>query len=184
MKKIMVVIFIMCSLLVYAEFPSTFAGATFGIPVGDVVSQLKATGMDVEQNGEEYAYFREIGGRLYFIILSDSSKGTINDIYAMTSGRNNQYITYKIIKKDVSYVYGSPTKESELFMYPYYDGDGYEDQAIILGKAAIFCEWKVDAGCIKLWCLRNGNVLLQYIADINLFEYEQHEEEVKSKNEY
>ena len=102
----------------------------------------------------------------------------------MTSGQNNQYITYKIIKKDVSYVYGSPTKESELFMYPYYDGDGYEDQAIRLGKAAVFCEWKVDTGCIKLWCLRNGNVLLQYIADIELFEYEQHLEEVKSKNEY
>ena len=184
MKKIMIVIFIVCSLFAFAEFPTTFAGATFGVPTTEVVAQLRDNGVEVEQNDTEYAYFREIGGRLYFIILSDSSKGTINDIYAMTSGNNNQYITYKIIKKDVSYVYDSPTKESELFMYPYYDGDGYEDQAIILGKAAIFCEWKVDVGCIKLWCLRNGNILLQYIADKELFEYEQHLKEVESKNEY
>lgn len=184
MKKIMILGMILSVEFLFAEFPVTFAEATFGVPTTEVVSQLRDAGVEVEQNDTEYAYFREIGGRLYFIILSDSSKGTINDIYAMTSGNNNQYITYKIIKKDVSYVYGSPTKESELFMYPYYDGDGYEDQAIVLGKAAIFCEWKVDAGCIKLWCLRNGNILLQYIADNELFEYEQHLKEVESKNEY
>ena len=44
--------------------------------------------------------------------------------------------------------YGEPDYGGEIFTLPYKDGDGYEEQAIRLGKASFFSAWEGKEGSI------------------------------------
>lgn len=53
--------------------------------------------------------------------------------------------TYAELVDDLKKKYGKPTSEFELFTRPYYKGDGYEDQAIRLGKAKYATFWTMES---------------------------------------
>ncbi len=49
--------------------------------------------------------------------------------------------TYKDMKQTLTTKYGPPQQAFEFFSDPYYEGDGYEDQAIKLGKGHFGAFW-------------------------------------------
>lgn len=55
--------------------------------------------------------------------------------------------------------YGEPREKNELFATPYYAGDGFEDQAIKLGKALFIATWGVDEDQTEtLWIRISDNL--------------------------
>lgn len=58
--------------------------------------------------------------------------------------------------------YGSPTSHYEFFKDPYYDGDGYELQALELDKCTYFTIWKLDYGNISIQMSSNASLWISY----------------------
>jgi hypothetical protein len=72
---------------------------------------------------------------------------------------NKAIETYRSMKDVLSKKYGTPDDEYEFFKSPYYDGDGYETQAIRKGKATFLCFW---GGALSLEIHETLTVQLNY----------------------
>lgn len=56
--------------------------------------------------------------------------------------------TYLTLKEQYTKKYGTPSDEFEFFSTPYYEGDGYETQALELEKCTYSTYWQVPYGVI------------------------------------
>lgn len=69
---------------------------------------------------------------------------------------------YNDMVTQFSIKYGSPSKHYEFFKDPYYDGDGYELQALELDKCTYFTIWKLDYGNIAIQMSSNASLWISY----------------------
>ena len=93
-----------------------------------------------------------------------------NDIgfYAVTVNYKTQEFNvirlYRKIRESISLKYGDPGENYENFTTPYHDGDGYETQAIQMGKGSFICSWKLNTELDypnKIMLSINENLLIQ-----------------------
>lgn len=77
-----------------------------------------------------------------FVILLFSKSGFCKAVFVL-SGVSESRITseYKNLKELLTGKYGKPKDDYKLFRSPYKEGDGYETQAIRLGKATFAAFW-------------------------------------------
>lgn len=76
--------------------------------------------------------------------------------------------TYQSYKEQYQQKYGNPTDSFEFFSDPYFEGDGYELQAISNEKCSYFTYWESDLGIISLKISKFKQVCAQYEDKINV----------------
>jgi hypothetical protein len=59
--------------------------------------------------------------------------------------------TFTRLREALQEKYGAPTRAFQLFTKPYFEGDGYEEQALRLGKARFSAFWLGEASKQALW---------------------------------
>lgn len=69
---------------------------------------------------------------------------------------------YQDFKEQYTMKYGLPSDTFEFFSKPYYEGDGYEIQAINLEKCTYESYWNVENGSIVVKIGTSSNVVLGY----------------------
>ncbi|MCM1170377.1 MAG: hypothetical protein NC324_10630 [Bacteroides sp.] len=64
--------------------------------------------------------------------------------------------------------YGMPTKDYHFFSSPYYEGDGYEMQAVRLDKCNYLCFWDdMEEGCIMISIMKDSWISVSYQDGLN-----------------
>jgi hypothetical protein len=111
----------------------------------DVVSTFVARGY--QYNGPEsdlegdLTFFGKMAGRdgLVRVCMARGLAVQMTVLLAVEGVAHEQYMAMKSM---LTRKYGDPTFSHELFEEPYYEGDGYEEQAIRVGKATFVTEWQ------------------------------------------
>jgi len=63
--------------------------------------------------------------------------------------------------------YGIPQYIKREFSSPYYEGDGYENSAMRLGKVNYFANWELTEGNIIIYIMQSGSIVVAYQDAIN-----------------
>ena len=123
--------------------PITFAGIAWGTsgPVGK--ASLAAAGFvfdSTDKDGDLNFHGTLEGYPTHLILLMADGKSAKVFINILTPDPKAREV-YGDLKEALTSKYGHPSTGIEHFSDPYYDGDGYEDQAIRLDKAKFMQLW-------------------------------------------
>lgn len=183
MKKAFIVLFFVVSATLYAQFPSSFAGITFGQSLEETVTSLEESGYQVRLDENTAAYYTNIAGRGYLVLLSIIN-GKVNGVVAIHSPSYGEYFaTYLRVLSELKEVYGEGTGNI-IFLSPYEIGDGFEDQAIRSGFTRIAQEWKFENQYIRMMCTDKGETVLFYTYDVKTEEEKTEKEREITLSDY
>lgn len=119
-----------------------FADMKWGIPPDEVRRVLTSQSFKVSvDNDGDFRFEGTLAGvqSVGFAIFVNNSLAKVT-VSLLTRERDAR-TRYTDMKEILSRKYGSPTDDFAFFNRPYYDGDGYEEQAIRLGKGTFACYW-------------------------------------------
>lgn len=122
-----------------AEVKSTLAAAGFTYIKTDEDGDLVFTGRALDHTARLYAFMTPDRS----LVKVQVSVATDNDEVRSTYARMRNSLIEK---------YGTPTNDFHFFSQPYYEGDGYEETAISVGKGTFAVFW-IRPG--------NGNLTLE-----------------------
>lgn len=116
------------------------------------------------------------------IVLYASPKTKIMHSVIVNLKKENSWHTlksnYQRLKNQLTTKYNLTPKSNEYFVDPYYEGDGYEMQALKLGKCYYFSTFNFDKGKIGLYIIEDKIQLLYQ--DFEGYEINKKEENEKS----
>jgi hypothetical protein len=104
-------------------------------PLGYAFTKLDEDG-DLDYTGELVGYPATM-----FFFFTPNDALVMVEIHIRTPN-NKTRETYKEMKETLTEKYGQPSDDFHFFQPPYFEGDGYEDQAFRLGKATFPSFWK------------------------------------------
>lgn len=98
-----------------------------------------------------------------------------NIVYMVSVVFDRDYTSWYSLKSDYndirdSYIdkYGKPTKDYHFFSSPYYEGDGYEMQAVRLEKCNYLCFWNnMEEGNIMISIMKSSRISVSYQDGLN-----------------
>lgn len=155
MKKFIVMFFLLVFLL-KTSFSQSYNGIEIGKSLNETKANLLAKGFIPlkESTNISVSYYKYINGKknkvhvVYTPITKVVWKLMVSvDEATSWMDTKNKYIKYEDI---LSKKYGEAYKSEINFELPYYDGDGYEIQAIHLDKAEIYTLFSCDKGLVML----------------------------------
>jgi hypothetical protein len=120
-----------------------FADLPWGVPHAEVEAQLTARGFELDEVDERGT--ARFTGRLFneeavvFAAFGQGGLSKINLILLTPDHRARD--AYASMQQFLTRKYGPPHKVYEVFQEPYFDGDGYEETAISVGKATFSTFW-------------------------------------------
>lgn len=176
MKKILILLFsFVITLVSFAQNSQHFKFN--GIPIdgniSNFVSKMNKKGFILEDYHEKSVAI--MSGKFcgedvnLFIIASEKSK----TVWKVVVDYNNKG-SWSTLKSDYSELkelftkkYGYPEKSFNFFERPYYDGDGYELQALRLEKCHYVSFYNLSDGYISLKISQFGNIQIAYEDKIN-----------------
>ena len=120
----------------------TFAGLQYGLSVPAIKAELLKKGYEAETDDDGDIKFTGMvmGNNCFgwvFFINGKMGKVSVN----INAPQHNIISIYNDVVKTLIGKYGKPDKIFKFFKDPYYDGDGYETQAIRLGKGFYLTVW-------------------------------------------
>lgn len=143
MTRLIVLALLLClSPLSRAESP-TFADIRWGASKEEVRKQLTSKGFipgALDKDGDFKFEGPLIGYKAQGMALFGDNK-IAKIVVRIITPDNKAIDTYRSMKDVLSKKYGAPSSDYEFFKKPYYEGDGYEAQAIRVGKATFSCFW-------------------------------------------
>lgn len=152
---------------------ATFMNIPINGTLSSFVSKLKAKGFKLQGQNEKTSILsgRFAGESATISVMSTAKTHTVY-VVCVTMGEcsswkmlKNDYFKYK---KMYTSKYGKPKMEDENFKEPYYDGDGYELQALEKGKCSyssyfrcdncdIYVSISGDSHCVKIFYTDDDN---------------------------
>ncbi len=168
MKKV-VVMFVSLFVLIFGVYAQhlKFKGIEITGTLDNVVKELKAMGYELEAIESDAAmlsgefagedcdivvYSTPISKQVYTILVSYEEEDSWYSLKA-------DYLKFKRMFREK---YNVIPKSTEEFHSPYYEGDGYEMQALRMSKCFYFSNFNVENGTIKVVILKD-HVVLAYI---------------------
>lgn len=149
----------------------TFKGVSIDGTIQDVISKLSKEGFTEVSKGSEVAVMKgEFANRncnLYIGATSKSKK--VYTIMVAFDESNSWYslkALYRELKESLKNKYNVKPNASEWFAEPYYEGDGYELQALRKDKCFYYSKFKVNKGEITVY-ITYKEVRIQYTDKIN-----------------
>ncbi len=148
MKKLFFLVLLLClSPLSRAESP-TFADIRWGANADEVRKQLTSKGFipgATDKDGDFKFEGSLVGYKAQGLAFFAGTK-IVKVTVRLITPDNKAISAYQSMKDILSKKYGAPSNDFSIFKRPYYDGDGYEEQAIRLGKATISSYWASALG--------------------------------------
>lgn len=148
-----------------------FRGVPISGKMDDFVSKMKSLGFAVKQAGDDMVVMegRFTGKDAELLIMATQRTKTvwkvsvdISDAISWGSLRNS-YLDYKAL---YGQKYGKGSS-SELFSEPYYEGDGYELQALRDGRCQYVTSFKTATGVITVKLTEEHALRLSYEDSVN-----------------
>lgn len=173
MRKIFLALaFLIVSLLSFAQEHIEFKGIPLNGSSMSFASKLKAKGYEqVYHSNFDYVLKGQFTGKEATVyVLGTRSSGTVwkvvaqlpeEDSWAHLKSDYNKYIELFTQK------YGTPSDHFEFFSTPYYEGDGYELQALKNDKCTYSTYFKTEKGTLNVAITSSGNLSLGYEDKIN-----------------
>lgn len=124
-----------------------FQGVKWGDSIDtarEKISNLKEFTFSPEQSDKESLFYTggELGNQKISVMgLFFSDEGFFKSVIYFKGDENKMFSQYKEIQDLLNRKYGKPADDKRVFFNPYEEGDGYEKQAVRLGKAVIFSLW-------------------------------------------
>lgn len=201
MKKF-ILLFSALLMIVVTSFAQTeltgALGLTFGMNKDSVISVMQTKGVTPYETKDNLLSFKDVpigtktADRVYCYLVTDPTKTsnkilhTMKVVFVSDLEAHTQSL-YDEIKSILETKYGKADKSYRTFQSPYTDGDGYEMQAVRVGKASISSYWNFkyeNTVSIEL----NASGSLYYIAifyqDATLYKEVKKEQENKNKNSF
>lgn len=124
-----------------AERP-TFADCAWGSNRQSVNAQLRASGFSSKQDEDGDVRFEgNLLGHKTVGIAFFSHEGLAKVIVRLATPDKDALGVYRRMQETLKRKYGQPQNTFRIFRSPYHDGDGYEEQAIRLGKGTLATFW-------------------------------------------
>lgn len=124
----------------------TFADIPWGASKTEVTKKLAAKGysnIKIDKDGDLTFEGFLVGNEAVGIaVLANNS--LVKVIINLVTPDRKAIGTYEDMKETLTKKYGQPQRTFKRFMNPYYEGDGYEEQAIRLGKGSFSSFWGED----------------------------------------
>lgn len=119
-----------------------FAELKWGTPLTEAMKHLESKGFTPSINKTGDISFRgNIWDHRMDGLALLAGKRVAKVIVNIQTPDNKARETYASLKETLTKKYGQPEISYEYFKKPYYEGDGYEDQAIKLGKGRFLTFW-------------------------------------------
>lgn len=178
-KNLTVIIIMLLSIITNAQNGNdhiSFQGISFSVPLNKFIEQLKQKGYDFIGKSENDPTFNLVEGQFLnekctiSIISTKNEKvgqlfitlGEAHDSWYSIKGR------YEDLKKIFIKKYGNPKKSYEYFKDPYYEGDGYELQAVKKGKCIHILVFFIPNGSITIAMDKDCKLLIVYEDEKNM----------------
>ena len=156
MKKLLLTLCaILFAMSAYAQEHMTFKGVSMGCNITTFVSQLESKGYTkklLQDNGAVLSgSFAGKDDCIIFVLCTESTK-TVWKVAVKFPEQTSWYSLkseYNTLKASYTEKYGTP-KSYEFFSSPYYEGDGYELQALRMDKCTYASYFSTPVGDIGL----------------------------------
>jgi hypothetical protein len=142
MKKYLLFTLLTCMLSICRAEGAEFAELKWGTPLTEAIKHLESKGFtpSIDKTGDISFRGNLLGHRMDgFALLA--GKRVAKVIVNIQTPDNKARETYVLLKETLTKKYGQPEISYEYFNKPYYEGDGYEEQAIKLGKGRFVTFW-------------------------------------------
>ena len=156
-----------------AQEHMTFMKVPIDGTITEFASKMKAKGF-IQDYVEEDAVVMEgsFMGRSCRIYILGSPK--TKTVYTVVVNIEKKYTSWYSIKNAYneivdSYIgkYGVPAKKLNFFNSPYYEGDGYELQAIRMDKCNYVSKWEEEDGIILVYITKSTQITISYNDRLN-----------------
>lgn len=147
-KTLLIAITILCCIAVHAQEAkptpetTTFADMKWGTPIAEVKRILSSKGFTTNIDDEGDLRFEGTLMSVKSVGFALMTEGKLSKVIVnLATPEKDARKTYTDMKEVLTKKYGEPSKCFEYFSRPYYEGDGYEEQAIRVGKGVFACFW-------------------------------------------
>jgi hypothetical protein len=127
-----------------AQTPITFAGIPHGATIAVARPKLQAQGFVFKKRDTQGDYWFEgqLKGQTTDVLVLTTGAGTVAKIILnlRTPDESARRVYYELVET-LTQKYGEPSDKIARFLDPYYEGDGYEEQAIRLEKGQFMAVW-------------------------------------------
>lgn len=194
MKKYLVALLVIfISTGVIAQEHLTFKGIEINGDIKEFVTKLKNNGYsqdEMNNDGTIYTLTGKFAGfdKCTIYVVGTKTSKTVWKVMVMLPDQRDWYsLKDRFTDMHSSLVdkYGKPSDEYHFFSDPYYEGDGYELQALYNEKCSYFSSWTFETGYvymrIRSFQYGSGFIAIMYEDLINgdLSSKEKHQETVK-----
>lgn len=177
MKKLIVsflMMFAFVSVRLGAQEHMMFMKTPIDGTITEFASKMKAKGFVQIVESENFITMEgEFMGKECHIHIVGTKKAKI--VYMVSVIFDRKYTSWYSLKSDYndirdSYIgkYGMPAKDYHFFDSPYYEGDGYEMQAVRLEKCNYLCFWNdMEEGDIMISIMKDSRISISYQDRLN-----------------
>jgi len=175
MKKILYIILLL--LFSFSTFAQSehlkFRDIELNGSITDFIQKLEKLGYSVKTNLNDI-YLLEgdfIGKTCEVIVVSSKKTKTVWKVKVNLPEGKSWYSLkseYNSVKEQLTKKYGKPKDTYEFFSKPYYEGDGYELQALKKDKCTYYSYWEFENGIISLDMSTDCNLSINYEDKINV----------------
>lgn len=152
----------------------TFKGIPINGKLSDFVSEMKNKGFTFGEHvvkDDIVIMSGDFAGKpaVIYILATPESKTVwkVGVFYDKQDTWLSLKLDYLQVKDVYSKKYGEPDYEKEYFFKPYYEGDGYELQAIKAGKCIYYSSMKTDTGSISIQINKLCEIQISYEDKLN-----------------
>jgi hypothetical protein len=186
-KAIFLLVCFTLSISAFSQEHLTFKGVPINGYLPDFVEEMKEKGFSFETVGDGTAWmegnFLNENCSLYMLV---SPKSQLVYCVVITLPKKDSWYRLKSSYKDIisqyQKKYGKPSDSNAYFSSPYYEGDGYELQALRLNKCQYNTYWKLTEGSIRVvmgtGSTLEGDLLIYYTDSINSLLNDQEEGDI------
>ena len=176
MKKIcfLVLILFITDYLYSQESHIEFKGIPLNGSLSSFVEKMKREGFKFKEYSDNSVAIMEglfTGKNVEIFVISSSKTKTVWKVSSYYEGKES----WLSLKRDYNEMvelfkkkYGEPVKHFEFFSKPYYEGDGYEMQALKKEKCFYASFWETDKGTMIVEITEWGQIRVGYEDRINI----------------
>lgn len=181
MKRLVLILFALFHMGVNAQTKShlEFKGIPITGNMTSIVSKLKTQGYELTESRDDSAQLKGqfANEECTVVVLATPKSKTVYQISVLLSENatwRSLKSDYNNLKEQLSKKYNVQPESIEVFLDPYYEGDGYELQALEKYKCIYMSDFGLADGKIQLAMFYDARVILMYIDAIgnNLNEQE------------
>ena len=156
----------------FAQEHLDFRGVPLDGHIDGFISKMEELGYTLEKKVDNAAIMsgKFTGKDVELYILSSPKTKTVWKVAALFekatswSSLKSSYLEYKEL---YTQKYGKPESSFEFFKDPYYEGDGYELQALRNEKCHYFTMYELEGGVVAVQLMSSGCLQLGYEDNIN-----------------